>query len=70
MVINAMALKVNLSMSIDPEMVDDIDQRAVELGYASRSEYMRDLLRRDMDGYTAEDAVAIELDESEKEASA
>jgi len=65
-----MGLKVTMTMSVDPEMVEDIDERSVELGYASRSEYMRDLLRRDMDGYSAEDPVAIELDESEKEASA
>jgi len=62
-----MALKVTLSLSIDPEMVEDMDDRADDLGYVSRSEYMRDLLRDDLDDYEAEDAVAVEV---ETEASA
>jgi len=63
-----MALKVTMTMSVDPEMVDDIDDRSVDLGYASRSEYMRDLLRQDLDGYEADDAVAIEVEETEASA--
>ena len=63
-----MALKVTMTMSVDPEMVDDIDGRAVDLGYASRSEYMRDLLRQDLDGYEPDDAVDIEVEETEASA--
>jgi len=65
-----MTLKVTMTMSVDPEMVDDIDERAVDLGYASRSEYMRDLLRQDLDDYEADDPVAIEVEDGETEASA
>lgn len=39
-----MALKVSLSVSVSPEMVDTIDEQK---GEKSRSEYIRDLVRDD-----------------------
>lgn len=42
-------MNTSISVSVPLPMVDDITGRADELGYANRSEYVRELIREDIE---------------------
>lgn len=42
-----MTVKTSMSVSVPAPMVDEIDERASELGFLSRSEYVRALIDAD-----------------------
>lgn len=48
-----MPTKISVSVSLDAGLLNDIDDRSSELGFGSRSEYLRDLIRDDLPEHEA-----------------